>query len=56
MGIPDVSRVYGPDLMLAVWERSVDEGWSNFFYDGAPGIAEVMGFRQAIEYVTRKIG
>ncbi len=39
-GYPHVSRVYGPDLMLAVCEQSVDEGWSHFFYGGAPGIAE----------------
>jgi N-acetylglucosaminyldiphosphoundecaprenol N-acetyl-beta-D-mannosaminyltransferase len=39
-GYPHVSRVYGPDLMLAVCERSLSKGWSHFFYGGAPGIAE----------------
>lgn len=38
-GYPHVSRVYGPDLMLAVCERSITKGWSHFFYGGAPGIA-----------------
>lgn len=29
-----VSRVYGPDLMLAVCERGLREGWRHFFYGG----------------------
>jgi N-acetylglucosaminyldiphosphoundecaprenol N-acetyl-beta-D-mannosaminyltransferase len=39
-GYKDVSRVYGPDLMLAVCEESVKRGWSQFLYGGAPGIAD----------------
>ena len=35
-------RVYGPDLMLAVCERSAREGWSHFFFGGAPGVAEML--------------
>lgn len=35
-GHPDVDRVYGPDLMLAVLER---EQHRHFFYGGGPGVA-----------------
>ncbi len=35
-----VSRVYGPDLMLALCRRSVDKGFSHFFYGGADGVPE----------------
>lgn len=34
-----VTRVYGPDLMLAELERSVVAGHRHFFYGGGPGIA-----------------
>jgi N-acetylglucosaminyldiphosphoundecaprenol N-acetyl-beta-D-mannosaminyltransferase len=32
-GLP-VGRVYGPDLMLALCERGLPEGWRHFFYGG----------------------
>ena len=35
-----VSRVYGPDLMLAVCERSIAAGWRHFFLGGAAGVAD----------------
>jgi N-acetylglucosaminyldiphosphoundecaprenol N-acetyl-beta-D-mannosaminyltransferase len=39
-GFRDVQRVYGPDLMLAVCERSEKRGYRHFFYGGAPGVPE----------------
>jgi N-acetylglucosaminyldiphosphoundecaprenol N-acetyl-beta-D-mannosaminyltransferase len=39
-GFRDAARVYGPDLMLALCERSQTTGFRHFFYGGAPGIAE----------------
>src|SRR5690606_38247457 len=37
-----VSRVYGPDLMLAVcWEASL-HGWRHFFYGGGEGVADLL--------------
>jgi N-acetylglucosaminyldiphosphoundecaprenol N-acetyl-beta-D-mannosaminyltransferase len=36
-GHPKVSRVYGPDLMLAVLERKAHR---HYFYGGGPGVAE----------------
>jgi N-acetylglucosaminyldiphosphoundecaprenol N-acetyl-beta-D-mannosaminyltransferase len=35
-----VDRVYGPDLMLALCERSVTGGYRHFFYGGAEGVSE----------------
>lgn len=39
-GYSQVSRVYGPDLLLAVCERSMKTGWSHYFYGGAEGVPE----------------
>lgn len=39
-GFRHVRRVYGPDLMRAVCERSVPQGYRHFLYGGAPGIAD----------------
>jgi N-acetylglucosaminyldiphosphoundecaprenol N-acetyl-beta-D-mannosaminyltransferase len=36
MGYKHVDRVYGPDLMLAVCERSLNRGYRHFFYGGWP--------------------
>lgn len=33
-------RVYGPDLMLALCERSVETGYRHYFYGGAPGVVD----------------
>ena len=35
-----VSRVYGPDLMLAEMAESVRTGHRHFFYGGGPGVAD----------------
>jgi len=39
-GFRQVDRVYGPDLMLALCERSVVRGYRQFFYGGAEGVPE----------------
>jgi N-acetylglucosaminyldiphosphoundecaprenol N-acetyl-beta-D-mannosaminyltransferase len=44
-GFRQVERVYGPDLMLAVCERSATRGHRHFFYGGAPGVAEMLASR-----------
>ena len=36
MGHSHVDRVYGPDLMMAVCERSVSRGYRHFLYGGWP--------------------
>jgi N-acetylglucosaminyldiphosphoundecaprenol N-acetyl-beta-D-mannosaminyltransferase len=45
MGHRDVERVYGPDLMLAVCQRSLQTGWQHFFYGGGPGVAQDLARR-----------
>jgi len=41
-GRKEMSRVYGPDLMLAVLELSESRGHRQFFYGGADGTAEAL--------------
>ena len=41
-GNREMDRVYGPDLMELVCERSVARGWRHFFYGGAPGTADLL--------------
>jgi N-acetylglucosaminyldiphosphoundecaprenol N-acetyl-beta-D-mannosaminyltransferase len=45
MGFRGISRVYGPDLMLAVCERSIASGWRHYFYGGAERIPELLARR-----------
>lgn len=39
-GHDSVDRVYGPDLMLASCDQSVERGYRHFFYGGAEGVPE----------------
>jgi N-acetylglucosaminyldiphosphoundecaprenol N-acetyl-beta-D-mannosaminyltransferase len=39
-GFKSMSRVYGPDYMLALCERSVSKGYRHFLYGGKEGVAE----------------
>ena len=39
-GFKQMSRVYGPDYMLGLCERSVTKGYRHFLYGGKPGVAE----------------
>jgi len=41
-GHRDMSRVYGPDLMLDVCAWSETSGCKHFFYGGADGVAELL--------------
>lgn len=40
LGHSEVTRVYGPDLLLAVCEAGRASGLRHYFYGGAPGVAE----------------
>ncbi len=42
MGQKQVRRVYGPDLMLAVCEAGVAQGFRHYFYGGAEGVAQIL--------------
>jgi N-acetylglucosaminyldiphosphoundecaprenol N-acetyl-beta-D-mannosaminyltransferase len=39
-GFKDMNRVYGPDYMANLCERSVARGYKHFLYGGKPGVAE----------------
>ncbi len=41
-GYRDAGRVYGPDLLLGMSERSPRLGYRHFFYGGNPGVAEML--------------
>jgi len=41
-GFRHVDRVYGPDLMLALCDRSVTMGYRHFFYGGENGVPELL--------------
>lgn len=45
MGFAQIRRVYGPDLMSALCERSVTKGYRHFFYGGAEGVPEKLAAR-----------
>lgn len=49
-GFKDVDRVYGPDLMQAVLDRSQATGWKHFFYGGAEGVAEELAAKLTAKY------
>ncbi|MGH7558403.1 MAG: WecB/TagA/CpsF family glycosyltransferase [Gemmatimonadota bacterium] len=44
-GHPEVQRVYGPDLMLRLCERSEGQGYRHFLYGGAEGVADLLAER-----------
>jgi N-acetylglucosaminyldiphosphoundecaprenol N-acetyl-beta-D-mannosaminyltransferase len=39
-GQRQMTRVYGPDLMLALCERAAEKGYRHYFYGGAEGVPE----------------
>ena len=44
-GHREVRRVYGPDLMLALCARSLEEGYRHYFYGGGQGVPERLAER-----------
>jgi N-acetylglucosaminyldiphosphoundecaprenol N-acetyl-beta-D-mannosaminyltransferase len=50
MGPPNVERVYGPDLMLAVCDAGRARGLRHYLYGGKPGVAEELGARLSARY------
>ena len=49
LGAKETRRVYGPDLMKALTELSARRGYRQFYYGGAPGVAD----RLASELIRR---
>ena len=50
LGYRWVERVYGPDLMLGLCERSLHVDYRHFLYGGAPGVPELLGRRLQERY------
>lgn len=51
-GAREMERLRGPDLMPAICELAAREGWSSYFYGGAPGIAEALIHRLRARFPT----
>jgi N-acetylglucosaminyldiphosphoundecaprenol N-acetyl-beta-D-mannosaminyltransferase len=41
-GEKEVSRVYGPDLLLATCAAGIDQGWRHYFYGGTPEVLKAL--------------
>jgi len=54
-GYKHVDRVYGPDLMLAACRKSLEKGWSHYFYGSGPGVADQLADRLSEKYPGLKI-
>lgn len=51
----DVDRVYGPDLLLAMCERSLERGYRHFFFGGGDGVAPLLKNRLQARYPTLNV-
>ncbi len=54
-GQRQVERVYGPDLMLAIFAISAQRGYRHFFYGGAPGVPERLAARLQTRFPATQI-
>lgn len=45
-----VTRVYGPDLMLACCERAIEKGYRHYLYGGGEGVPELLAERLASRF------
>jgi N-acetylglucosaminyldiphosphoundecaprenol N-acetyl-beta-D-mannosaminyltransferase len=55
LGYNEVSRVYGPDLLLRVCKHSLKKGYKHFFYGGAPGVPEKLAQSLSDQFPGLKI-
>ncbi len=54
-GHREMSRVYGPDLMLDVCAWSETSGCRHFFYGGADGVAELLAQKLNLKFPKLKV-
>lgn len=54
-GVSDMTRVYGPDLMLRVCEAGLEQGWRHFFYGGSEGVANELAVRLGNRFPGLKV-
>ena len=55
IGSEQMSRVYGPDLMLRVLDRGQSEGLRHYFYGGREGVAELLRNKLLQRYPNAQI-
>ncbi len=51
----EVTRVYGPDLMLALCQLSVERTYTHYFYGGADGIPKLLARRLSQRFPGLKV-
>ena len=54
-GHREMSRVYGPDLMLEVCAWSETSGANHFFYGGGPGVADLLVEKLQVKFPKLKV-
>ena len=54
-GFNEISRVSGPDLLLAVCEHGVPLGWRHYFYGGGRGVAKRVARELAQKFPGLKV-
>lgn len=54
-GHRNMGRVYGPDLMLEMMRRSVEKGYTHFFFGGKEGVPELLRDRLVERFSGLKI-
>jgi N-acetylglucosaminyldiphosphoundecaprenol N-acetyl-beta-D-mannosaminyltransferase len=54
-GHKNMTRVYGPDLMLEMMKRSIEKGYTHFFFGGKDGVAELLRDRLIARFPGLKI-
>ncbi|MFC1550451.1 WecB/TagA/CpsF family glycosyltransferase [Candidatus Neomarinimicrobiota bacterium] len=54
-GNKSIDRCYGPDLMLAIMDESVEKGYKHFFYGGNSGVANRLKSEMENRYPGVKI-
>lgn len=54
-GFKEMTRVYGPDLMLEVCKLSVEKGYTHFLYGGKDGVAELLRKKLTERFPSLKI-
>jgi N-acetylglucosaminyldiphosphoundecaprenol N-acetyl-beta-D-mannosaminyltransferase len=54
-GAPFAERVYGPDIMLALAERTANTPVSHFFFGGADGVAQLLADKLKASYPGLKV-
>jgi N-acetylglucosaminyldiphosphoundecaprenol N-acetyl-beta-D-mannosaminyltransferase len=54
-GHPWATRVYGPDLLLAVSQASLSRDWRHFYYGGRDGVADALRARMTEQFPNLRV-